>query len=206
MQETSGRQSGFSIIEALVAVVAIGMIGASGWFLYQHLKTSATTIGATSNPSQSTNQQPTMTPAGSTVAYLDIKEWGIKVPLSDAIEDGKYIPSASIVDSKGQPAAMWVTTTSVEAKGCDLSNTERDGGGAIGEIMRIEPGEQDGVTGELLSKEFPYGTTVGGYYYAYKSWATSNTCASAADQQAADVAFASAVNGHVKPLTGTESN
>lgn len=194
MTRTKSKQSGFSVVEALIVIVVIGLFAVGSWAVYQRTKQSATKTDAASNPNQSTQQTPA--PA---VAYLTITEWGIKVPLSDAIKDATYIPAATIVDKNGRPAAMWVSTAAIEAKGCTLSNKDRDGGGAIGEIMRIEPGDTDGITGELLTKKFPNGTTVGGYYYAYKSWATSNTCASAADQQAPDAAFAAAVNGQVKP-------
>ena len=198
MEGSRDKQTGFSIIEALVAIVIVGALAAVSWAVYQHVKSSAITTGAEANPNQSSSQQMTTTPAP-TVAYLTITEWGIKVPLSDAIKDAKYILAASIVDSQGRPTAAWVTTTSAEANGCALSNANQDGGNAIGEIMRIEPGQQDGVTGELLSKEFPNGTTVGGYYYAYKSWAGTNKCVSVTQQQTLDGAFESAVNGQIKP-------
>lgn len=198
MEGSRGKQTGFSIVEALVGVVVVCALAGVSWAVYQHVKSSATTTGAEANPNQSGTQQ-TPSTTQPTVAYLTITEWSIKIPLSDAIKDAQYLLAASIVDSQGRPAAAWVTTTSAEANGCALSNKNQDGGNAIGEIMRIEPGQQDGVTGELLSKEFPNGTTVGGYYYAYKSWAGTNKCVSATQQQTLDSAFESAVNGQIKP-------
>jgi Tfp pilus assembly protein PilV len=197
MQTTKAKQSGFTIVEGILIVVALVALVGGGWLVYQHVKQSATRTDAAQNPNQSTQQTPA--PPAQTVAYLTITEWGIKIPLSDTIKDAKYILSDSIVDPQGRPAGAWVTTVNAEANSCTLSNQNQDGGNAIGEIMRIEPGQQDGVTGELLTKEFPNGTTVGGYNYAYESWAGRNTCVSAAEQQTLDGAFGSAVNGQIKP-------
>lgn len=197
MHRTDSHRSGFSVLEGLLVILLVAGLGVGGWAVYQRTKQSATSVDAASSPSQPTQQTPA--PAGPTVSYLTIIEWGIKIPLSGAIKDAKYIPSATIVDSQGRPAAMWLNTATLEAMGCTLSNKDRDGANAVGELMRIEPGQQDGVTGELLSKEFPNGSTVGGYYYAYKSWAGTNTCASTTEQQALDAAFAGAVNGQIKP-------
>jgi type II secretory pathway pseudopilin PulG len=82
------KQAGFSIVEAVLGVAVLGILGAAGWFVYQHNQPKPTDAAATTN--QSANQQTTTTPAP-TVAYLTINEWGVKLPLSDTIKDAYYV-------------------------------------------------------------------------------------------------------------------
>lgn len=80
------RQVGFSIVEALIVVVAIGVIGTAGWFVYQHNRPKPT--NAASNPSHSSSQQtqqPTASPS-STTQYFTIKEWGVEAPYSGSLK------------------------------------------------------------------------------------------------------------------------
>jgi hypothetical protein len=203
MQRTNAKQSGFTIVEGLLIVVALVALVGGGWLVYQHTKQSATRTDAASNPNQSTQQTPA-SPAP-TVAYLEIKEWSIKLPLSDSIKDAYYIPSSGNVDENGQTNVMWLSLRSLTSTACNPANNNKGDLGAIGSLMRITPGQTDGVTGELLTKEFPNGTTIGSYYYAYKSWATTQ-CAATADIKTPDAAFASAANGHVQATTATSTN
>src|SRR6185312_452859 len=118
------KQTGFSIVEALIIVVSIAVLAGAGWAVYQHTKQSATRTDAASNPNQST-QQTTTTPPAPTVTYLDIKEWGIKVPLSDAIKDAYYLPSTGNVDEHGNVNVMWLGVRSGTAAACDLANNNK---------------------------------------------------------------------------------
>lgn len=53
------RQRGFSIVEAVLIVVALAIIGTVGWFVYQHDRTKVTNVAANTN--QSINQQKSAT-------------------------------------------------------------------------------------------------------------------------------------------------
>lgn len=41
MTRITSKHLGFSIVEALIIVVVIGVVGAAGWFVYQHNRTQA---------------------------------------------------------------------------------------------------------------------------------------------------------------------
>src|SRR6266536_1895610 len=77
------HQSGFSIVEAVVIVAAIGIICAAGWFVYQHNRPKAT--NAASNTNQTTNSQTTTTPT-QTTTYFTITEWGVRAPYSGSLK------------------------------------------------------------------------------------------------------------------------
>ena len=88
------RQSGFSIVEALIVVVAIGIISTAGWLIYQHNRTKLTNAAAGSVP-QTTQQAATPTPApiGKT---LDIKEWGVHMALDSSTASLYYYISPNL--------------------------------------------------------------------------------------------------------------
>lgn len=73
------RQTGFSIVEAVIAVVAIAIIGTAGFFVYQHNRPKDT--GATGG-TQTTNQQSDTTGlyAGWTTVRLANEKLSFKYP------------------------------------------------------------------------------------------------------------------------------
>src|SRR5579862_4514925 len=105
------RQEGFSVVEALVVVVAVVAIGLAGVLVYQHNRTKTT--GATGG-TQTTNQQTTTTTPAPTVSYLAVKEWGVQLPLSSAINDAYYtVPSGISSDPDGKPSGIYLGVTSL---------------------------------------------------------------------------------------------
>ncbi len=185
------RQSGFSIVEAVLVVAAIGVIGAGGWFVYQHNRPKAT------NAAPNTNQQTTTTTAtpAPTVSYLAIKEWGVKLPLSDSIKDAYYIPGISSKGTDGLPNQMWVGLKSIDGNGCAATNNI---GPAL--IFRALPTDTDPVSGQLLTQKYPNGATIGSYYYGYEDFTTSSSNACKAPQttlQSVHSSLANAAKGTV---------
>lgn len=197
MERSRNKQTGFSIVEALIAAFVVCALAGVSWAVYQHVKSSATTTGAEANPTQSSTQQTRgSTQPAPTVAYLTIKEWGIKLPLSDAIKDAYYVPSATNVDANGVPMTMWLGLTSLNASGCDATSVNTPGKQivAVGALLRVAPTDEDHVSGVLFTKEYP-GITIGNYYYAYKDDTSFRTCASATSLQSVGSAFTTAVTG-----------
>src|SRR6266568_3175508 len=86
------NQSGFSAFVFLLPVLVVAVLAVGGLVVYQHHKPSSATNSAATSPTQTTSQSQNTatTQAAPTVAYLTIKEWGIKVPLSNSIKDAYY--------------------------------------------------------------------------------------------------------------------
>jgi hypothetical protein len=195
MESGKKSQSGFSIVEAVLIVAAIGIIGAAGWFVYQHNRVKVTDAAANPNQLNSHQTPATTVPAVPTVTYLDIKEWGLKLPLSDKIKDAYYVASVSSKGTDGLPNSMLLGLTSFDASSCTADGSNHGQSSAIGAIFRALPTETDPVTGQLLTQEYPNGTTMGSYYYGYESFTNSSgrTCkASGTTLQPIDAAFANA--------------
>jgi Tfp pilus assembly protein PilV len=89
----SSKQSGFSIVEGVIAIVVIAVLGFIGWTVYSNYNTNHTTKvsdqTSSSQPTQPSTSSSTNTPI-STDTYLTIKELGIKLKLSDNIKDLTY--------------------------------------------------------------------------------------------------------------------
>lgn len=198
-----GRQSGFSIVEGVIVVAAIAVIGAAGWFVYQHNRTKP--AAATGGSQTTTQNNNTTTTPGTTVGYLDIKEWGVKIPLTSTISSAYYVVSTSLSnDPDGLPSGVWLGLKSLSDASCNPANNNLGNGtGAIGDILRVPVSATDPVSGKPYSQKYPNGVTIGAYYYGYQSWMNDNACTQKSTAQAADSAFASAANSIVIDSTTT---
>ena len=83
-------QRGFSIVEGAPIVVAVAVIGAVGWWAYQHNRPKVSDA-KDSNGSQATKEPPVEKDSKPAVAYLKVKEWGVKLPLSEEVKDAYYV-------------------------------------------------------------------------------------------------------------------
>jgi prepilin-type N-terminal cleavage/methylation domain-containing protein len=186
MTDTHKQQAGFSIIEVVIGVVVIGLILGAGWFAYEHNKPKPGNANQGASPPAA--DQPTPAEPNPAVTYLDIKEWGVRVPLPDSIKDAYYVVGAFSDSPDGLPGGVFLGLESLTTSVCDPNNNNQGGTGAIGAILRFLPSETDAVTGELLTEKYPNGTTISGYYYGYQSW--NNPGCKASNAAAADTAFA----------------
>lgn len=199
MTGTNKQQAGFSIIEIVTTVVVVGLIVGAGWFAYQHNRPQA------GNATPDNNQpidKPNSAKPGPTVAYLEVKEWGVKIPLSEEIKDAYYISGGSSEGLDSPPNKIWLGIKSKKGANCDPGNNERGQRGALGAIIRVLPTTTDPITGELLIEAYPEGTMLGDYYYMYQSWEKDNPCGSESTLQKTDSAFAAAA----EVITSTQTD
>jgi hypothetical protein len=191
---TTRDQSGFSPIEVLLIVLVIAALALTGYVFFQRHKPTSVKNNAATSKTQSTTQP--------TTPYLTIKEWGIKLPLSDSIKDAYYVVGTSFSnDPDGLPSGVFLGLTSLSGKSCNPSNNNNGGRGAVGAILRFLPSETDAVTGQQLTQKYPNGTTIGSYYYGYQSGINNNPCAPASILHSTDTAFAVAAKGIVSTTT-----
>jgi len=100
------HQSGFGTVEMLLIVLVIGIVGAAGFFVYQHNRPKATNAAA--NTSQTANPQTTTTPPTQTTTYFTIKEWGVEAPFSGTLKLSYTLSAAnkSAIFSSDQLSAL----------------------------------------------------------------------------------------------------
>ncbi len=192
------KQAGFSIVEAVLALVIVGALATIGVFVYQHNQTKVT------DAAPNTNQQPSNTSPAPTTTYLTIKEWGIKLPINASITDAYYVPGVGSVGTDGVTNQVYLGLKSRDADGCTADGSNHGKDSALATIFRSKPGEVDPVTNKPITQENPGGVTIGNYYYAIEGQANTNISTCKAPQnsiESAGSAFASAAKGLVSAST-----
>jgi hypothetical protein len=194
---TIRNQSGFSAIEVLLIVFVVAALAATGLVVYQRHKQSVAKSSAAIGTTQTTGQQKSGTTTQPATQYLDIKEWGVKLSLSSAINDAYYSAGGN-VSKDGLPNTVWIGLTSLNSTGCNATNTDSPSFKPLGAIVRVLPTDKDPGSGKLYTQQDPNGTTINGYYYGYASnIIKDSSCASATTLQSIDSAFATAAKNIV---------
>lgn len=191
MKRSRNDQLGFGVVGIILIILAMGLVGGTLWYVFEQNRPK--TSDAVSNETQDQNKNNNLTKEGkpeATVSYLEIKEWGVKLPLGESIKDAFYVSAGPSGGPGTMPVRMWLAIEALDGDKCDPNNNNRGGRGAIGAILRFPPDERDGITGELLVNMLPNGTEIGEYYYAYQSGARENPCATEVELKPFDLAFA----------------
>ena len=193
------HQSGFSTSVILLAVLVVTALAVTGLVVYQQHKSNSAKSSAATNTSQTTTPPSSTTttqPAPTTTQYLTIKEWGVKLPLSSAINDAYYAVGSN-VGTDGLPNTIWLGLASLNSTGCNASPNNPTTFKPLGAIVRVLPTDKDPGTGKLYTQQDPNGTTINGYYYGYASNISKVSCASATTLQSIDSAFGNAAKSTV---------
>ncbi len=194
-QLTKRDQSGFSVIEALLIVLVVAALVVIGFMVYQRHKPSVAKNSTATGTTQTTGQQKSGTTTQPATQYLDIKEWGVKLPFSSAINDAYYAVGSN-VGADGKPNTIWLGLTLLNSNGCNASPNNPSSFKPLGAIVRVLPTDKDPGTGKLYTQQDPNGATINGYYYGYASNISKvSSCASATTLQSIDSAFAAAAKG-----------
>lgn len=92
-------QKGFGLIEGLLVVVVIGLLSAAGWYVWSSRSDDEAPVA---QPSASTIEQADNEPTEASSDYLEIKEWGVRVPLSK-IGSFAVVPTTSTIYNTPAP-------------------------------------------------------------------------------------------------------
>jgi hypothetical protein len=190
--KTQNNQAGFGAIGLIVVLAAVLAIGATGWLVYQRGKAGPTK--ATNAADQPTNSNHPLAKEPKTSATMKIKEWKVKIPLSENIKDAYYVVGSSFPkDSDGRPSGVFLGLRSLTDASCDPDNNNKGGTGAIGAILRVPPDYKDPVSGQLYNEKYPSGKVIGDYYYAYQSWSSRSSCKDKEAVSSSNTSFEAAV-------------
>ena len=78
------KQTGFSTVVVLLAVLVVASLAVTGVVLYQRQMLRGANNSATATQPQTTKRPAQASKSDSNTGYLEIKEWGIKIKLADA--------------------------------------------------------------------------------------------------------------------------
>ena len=157
------NQTGFSVIEALLILVVVGILGFTGWFVYHSKQATDKTLANTGNSNvqtkQSTTEQnkktATTVQSTSEAKFLIIKEWGIKIPYSSN-DTLSYV-------LKGQNSAQIASANLATNYGCN-----EYGSGSIGRSLGTDEDSNSGTTVAQEATQNPeMYVKLSNYYYNF---------------------------------------
>jgi hypothetical protein len=161
------NQSGFGVIPIVLIVAAVAILGYVGYRIYttQTSKPAANSSVA-NNQTSPTNTTPSPTTSTQPQAdtYLDIKELGIKIKLSDSIKDAVYsysAPTSQTYATFGGSAYLSTQTLTSKDTTCAASKDP------LGAIVKIT-GNTDGL-GNSLTADNNTVFKLGDSYYRYEN-------------------------------------
>lgn len=198
MRQESNRSGFVGVIVTLAVVVVIAV---AGFILYQHQKTRPLASSSVGQPSQSSASQETMTAQSAQAAtqYLNIKEWGVALPLPANIKDAYYVvPTGISSDPDGLPSGIIVGVKSLNANCGAVAADPKGYKNLIGEVVRVPPTAIEPLQNKPYTQLYPNGVTIGSYYYGYMSAIQGKTCAAQSSLKSVDSAFVNAVKGMSK--------
>ncbi|HXH26674.1 MAG TPA: hypothetical protein VNG90_02175 [Candidatus Acidoferrum sp.] len=157
------KQVGFGVVEIVVGVLIVAVLAYGGYRLYGHFSKPTSTTDTNTSSSRSSTSSNT-TPQ---VTYLDIKELGIKIQLSDSIKDAIYSYNAPTSQTRqtsptfGGDANISTQTLANKDAACGLSK-----GDPLGTVVKWT-GDTDN-SGNVLTANNTTVFKLGGNYYRYE--------------------------------------
>jgi type II secretory pathway pseudopilin PulG len=153
-------QRGFSAVEALLLVIIIGMLVGVGWYVWHSQKQVDKTYSQTANSSVSPKSKKSTNSAAldSNSNYFVIKEWGVKLPVTDSSD--KYYYKIDKNDS------TFINVYSQNADGVVGPKGVSCKGEYIAFVLRLEASSSDWNDPDKVSPLFEHKTTIGKYAYA----------------------------------------
>jgi uncharacterized protein (UPF0333 family) len=154
------QQLGFSVVEGLLITIIVAILGGVGWYVWNSQKEVDKTYSQTANSSVSPKSKNSTNSAAldSSPNYFVIKEWGVKLPVTDS--NDKYYYKFDKNDS------TFINVYSQNADGVVGPKGVSCKGEYIAFVLRLEPSSSDWNDPDKVSPLFEHKTTVGKYAYA----------------------------------------
>ncbi len=156
----------FTVTEISLVVTLVAVIAGIGIYVNQ-VKQSSNAIYAAAQTSSASPQavNPAVLKAGNPVTYLDISEWGVRLPLTESLKDAYYVIRA------GGPDTVFlglhsVTTLTPRCAPDDM---------ALGIIYRLSDDKQAAAIayveaeGDAGYSSLNHTIHINGYYYGFES-------------------------------------
>lgn len=166
------QTQGFAAIETVLIIIVLGIIGFTGWFVYHSKQATDKTLASTGNSFVSDNKHksttptaaPETTPVPATQQYLNIKEWGVKIPVSGQLSTAAY---SDITQAYG----FNVPTFQIRVTDPTIPSDQTCKGGVVAWIERV----QNRSGGGYAEPHYIVGNYAYGYVYPQDCTASQST-------------------------------
>lgn len=152
------NQKGFSAVVILLALILVAIVGFTGYYVWntQQDKNDQNKQAAVANTAKQNTANTNQTEKPDTQKYLIIKEWNVKVPLTDKIADATYVVTNGTV---------YLSTQSLTKKypECAADKTTVFAYGRYDNPNTPNPNDPSGET--TYGQTLPNAPKVGTYYY-----------------------------------------
>lgn len=146
------NQQGFSLIEIMLLLFVVVLISGLGYFVWNQNNSSNQNPASQGSSNSGSNTQNSQTAA---TKYLEIKEWGVKFPLSDTIADAVYAPSNDTT------RRMDLSTASLANTDCGVTGSATPGLYRFSDVTSSPDYDDRAVT---LKED---AVKIGDYYFTY---------------------------------------
>lgn len=152
------NEKGFSAVEVLLVLVVIGLLGGAGWYVWQSKnKNDQSTTSTSQADSKRENNKEAPKDEVATAKYLTIKEWGVRLKLSDNIANATY--------RFEKPDYQWVYLTTPRLNELAQQTPECSAAKESITLNRAKPGDDRFGSPWKESELQEIGTKWGDYYY-----------------------------------------
>ena len=173
MKKTT-KEAGFSHIMIITVILAVGLVGALGFVFWQNFLqpksdkgVANTTITAKSTSTANTPTSQTTSPNSTTQHYLQISQWGVKIPISGAVLNLTTVDYSNYT-SNGAAAAL----VNVSLDSC-----------SVGQINKYSSAVYQQGDSTRQSSDADYNAKkIGDNYYFYSYGTTSESVPSCTTQ------------------------
>ena len=148
------NQKGFSAIEVAVFVIVMGLVGGTGAYVVNANNNAKQDSAEVTTKIAKTEVQKKPETVVDTNEYLIMKEWNIKLPLTDEIKSADYRYTKDIIYLGVSNLGGYCSAHADEA-------------GGMGGIIRYKAGETNPTTGNKYESESTSDVKLGSYYYRY---------------------------------------
>ncbi len=163
------NQKGFTLIEVLLAALAVSVISFAGYYVYNAQKSNNDSAASPQTNTKETDKSknPTSEALDSNEGYYVIKEWGVRMKLPSSLSDLEYTKDTEFFNEGEGIDAIDFTSKSVKAMG-GYCGDKTD---ALGRIVRYAEGYKPvgEVGGYNRPPEQLGALKVGNNYYLYIS-------------------------------------
>lgn len=191
------NQKGFTVVEGLLIFAIVAVIGFAGWFVYSSQKKTNDTLNKTAQgqgEAQKAIPKTTITPLKDQTKYLEIKEWGVEIPLSADVEDAYYTYKTIKSDSYDSVAYLGTKSLTAMDAQCAPDNI------GVSSVFRQSVVTHDDNEKKADPTFYEVGDVhVGNYYYGYGQ-AQAGCSDSASKQQATDAALFKVAYKNIKAI------